>query len=119
MSSKSKKSMSNPSKESTESQIQGRKRVAMSQGEELLKWGEKAFSLARQEAQSPAELSEFVAITVGKHAKRCGFTEEELRKWLQGAYSALWVRQSNLNPGLDMKDVLRVTMKSFKKASAA
>lgn len=97
-----KKSMSNPSKESTE--INKNK---------LLRWGELAFSLARESEQSPAEISEFVAVTVGRQACRYGFTKEELGRWLQSAYSALWVRQSNLNPGLDMKDVLKLTIRAF------
>lgn len=79
----------------------------------LLRWGEEAFALARPGERSPRLTSEFVAITVGRQALRLGFSEQELKRWLQSAYSSLWVRQSNLNPGLDMKDIQKLTLQSF------
>lgn len=69
--------------------------------------------MARQSETNAADVSLFVAATVGKQAKRLGFTEAELSRWLQSAYSSLWVRQSNLNPGLDMKDVRAAVFKAF------
>ena len=82
---------------------------------ELLEWGIKAFALARESEKNNADISAFVATTIGKHAIRCGFTKEDLSKWLQSAYSALWVKHSNLNPGLDMKDISNIVFKSFNK----
>lgn len=82
----------------------------------LLRWGEKAFQLAR-DAPTPAERSEFVAYTVGAQAHRYGFTERELSRWLQGAYSSLWVRQSSLDPGLDNADVRRLVLRAFNAAA--
>jgi len=81
--------------------------------EKLRQYGVKAFELAREAEDTPEARSEFVAYTVGACAKRMGMSEEELSKWFQGAYSFLWVKESNLNPGLDAKDVRRYLLQGY------
>ena len=98
----------------TEEKRRALQETAGSKEARLLRWGEKAFTLARESEKTAADVSRFVALTVGRQAKRYGFTEKELGQWLQGAYSSLWVKQSNLNPGLDAKDVRKLTFQAFK-----
>lgn len=77
--------------------------------------GVSAFALAQDLEQTPEGRSTFVAYTVGAFARRLGVEESELSKWLQSAYSSLWVKHSNLNCGLDMKDVRRLVFKTYRK----
>ena len=62
---------------------------------------------------TPAARSTFVAMTVGKQARRLGFTKGELDKWLQASYAALWVKHSALNCGLDLKNIRKILHKAF------
>jgi len=71
-----------------------------------------AFSMFR--SSDPARTSEDVAYAVGGQAKRKGWTEQDLKRWLQSAYSGVWVRQSNLNPGLDLKEVQNALLKGWR-----
>jgi hypothetical protein len=84
-----------------------------SKEDRLMQWGVKAFDVARETEETSAGVSEFVAMAVGNQARRYGFTEKELSSWLQSAYSSLWVKQSRLNPGLDLKDVRAIVLKAF------
>jgi hypothetical protein len=81
-------------------------------GEELTRWAENAFPLFRCEDR--AQTSEAVALTVGRQAARMGWTEDGLVKWLQTAYGSVWVRQSDLVPGLDLKDVQKALLRGFR-----
>jgi hypothetical protein len=85
--------------------------IIMTKQAELHRWGVEAFNLVQNEM--PEERSDFVARTVGAHAQRLGFTEQELSRWIQSEYSALWVKHSALNPGLDMKDVRKIVLFAF------
>lgn len=82
-------------------------------GKILDKYAEQAFSLFR--SKDPARTSEDVAFAVGAQAARMGLDKVQLKKWLQTAYSAVWVKQSNLNPGLDLKDVSKALLKGFRR----
>lgn len=78
-------------------------------------WATQAFQNLRRHINGNAyELSTDVAATVGRHANRIKMSKEDLIKWFQGAYGRIWVRLSNLNPGLDAKDVLKVLLKGYK-----
>jgi hypothetical protein len=82
----------------------------------LTQWAKMAFSLLRKEDVSPfgdEELAEAVAITTGAHAFRIGLTEQELNRWLQGAYGLVWVVQQGLRPGLDFKDVRKAALRGY------
>lgn len=86
--------------------------------EQLTKYAEEAFRVLRRPGEdNPHGLSLNVATTVGFHASRLGMTEKELSEWLQSAYGAVWVRQSNLNPGVDMKDVRAEVIRRFREKS--
>jgi len=79
--------------------------------QELLRWGVKAFALFR----SGEDPERDVAATVGKQAAKIGMTEKELSSWLQGAYSTLWVKQTNLKPRYDMKDIRKFVLSAYNK----
>ena len=81
----------------------------------LQEYGVRAFATAREVESNPADRSTMVAYTVGAQAYRLGMTEEEMSRWFQGAYSSLWVRESNLNPGLDAKDVRERLLQAYRK----
>ena len=71
-------------------------------------------TLRGRTGSASAELSLDVARAVGVQAKRWGVLKKDLQKWLQMTYGAVWVRQSNLNPGVDLKEVLKVLMVAYK-----
>jgi hypothetical protein len=83
----------------------------------LTQWAKMAFSLLRKEGVpsfGDEEVgAEAVAITTGAHAFRIGLTEQELSRWLQGAYGSVWVVQQGLRPGLDMKDVREAALRGY------
>ena len=66
--------------------------------------------------ESPAERTRATAMTVGAQAARSGVSVPEMRKWLQSAYGSVFVRDSNLNPGMDLKDVLKYMLTGYAKA---
>lgn len=75
-----------------------------------------AFSVLRKEgipSFDDEELAEAVAITTGAHAFRIGLTEQELNRWLQGAYGSVWVVQQGLRPWLNMKDVRKAALRGY------
>lgn len=79
----------------------------------LHRYGVSAFRLAREVENSAEARSTFVAYTVGKQARRLAISEEDLSSWFQRSYSSLWVRESNLNPGLDAKDVRKFVLQGY------
>lgn len=84
--------------------------------EEITRWGRKAFQTTRElEIRDPVERTTFVAITCGAHAARKGMSEVDLVEWLQSNYSALFVKESSLNPGLDLREVHKILMRSYQR----
>ena len=83
--------------------------------EALSRWARMAYTEIRTSSPtiSTAEWSLFVAHTVGAQAYRSGFSEQELSRWLQKAYGAVWVIGSNLNPGMDAKDVRKAILSAY------
>ena len=61
------------------------------------------------------ELAVDIAYAAGSHAAREGATKEQISKWMQSAYSCVWVRMLSLNPGLDMKEVRGYVLFAFMK----
>lgn len=72
-----------------------------------------AFKLLRRVGEDQSVTATSVAYAVGHYARRNGITGEQLSRWLQSAYGLIWVRQGGLNPGLDLKDVMKAIMKAF------
>jgi len=70
-----------------------------------------AFKMFRR--SDTTETSTDVAYAVGAKAKRAGIPFPAVGKWLQKAYGSVWVRQTNLNPGLDLKDVSRLMKRAY------
>lgn len=76
-----------------------------------------AFELFRDD---PAEdRAKSVAYGVGAEARRLGVSKDDLSKWLQGAYGSVWVRQGNLNPGLDLRQVREAMYNAYDRAGGA
>jgi len=63
-----------------------------------------------------AERAEILAVSAGATAKRLGVSDEDLKRWLQGAYGRIWVRLGSLNPGLDLKEVSKIMLGSYTRA---
>lgn len=72
---------------------------------ELTSYARKAFSTFRGVSGGPAALSEDVALAVGAHAARVGISRQRVERWLGTGYGSVWVRESGLVPGLDLKEV--------------
>lgn len=72
---------------------------------DLNKWATSAFEIFHIPGGDPAERSRSVAYGVAAMAVRHGISKDVLKRWLQGAYSSIWVRLSQLNCGMDLKDV--------------
>ncbi len=85
----------------------------------LYKHGRNAYQMSFSMEDTPEERARVVAVTVGAQAQRLGISKEDFGKWLQSAYSGLWVKESSLNPGLDAKDVRKIAFSSFKKHAVA
>jgi len=79
----------------------------------------KAFSLFRSRPENTAELSRDVAYHVGAQAKRLGYTKNELGSWIQSAYSGVFVRETRLNPGLDLKEIRDILFKAYDRTKSA
>ena len=82
---------------------------------ELEQYAMRAFQLLRRPDDTAAETATSVAYVVGTQAKRMGISQEQLGEWLQSAYGKVWVRNGNLNPGLDLKEVKAAIMKAYTK----
>lgn len=82
--------------------------------EQLTGWAVSAMRLFADEA--PYERTRSVATTVGAQAARAGVSVAEMRVWLQAAYGAVFVRHTNLNPGMDLKDVQNYMLAGYAKA---
>lgn len=78
------------------------------QEKSLTDWAVQAFSLFRDPSRSTRELSEDVLYAVIGKAKRDGITADQMIGWLQRAYSGVWVRQTDLKPGVDLKDLVKI-----------
>ncbi len=82
----------------------------------LTKYAKGAFGLFLRQHQEPVEqVVRDVARLVGRHAKRLGITEDEVSRWLQSAYGDVWVRETGLNPVLDLKDVRKIIFAEMRK----
>jgi hypothetical protein len=80
----------------------------------LTDWARQAFQLFHDEP--PRERAMAVATTVGRQAARSGMSANEVSRWLQGAYGAVWVRMGGLNPGADLKEIRKQILKVMPKA---
>lgn len=81
---------------------------------DLTAWCVKAFAQATEMAKGDAkERATILAVTAGRKAKRLGMTLEEMKTWLQSAYGSVWVKLGRLDPGMDLKDVLKVMIKAY------
>jgi hypothetical protein len=76
-----------------------------------------ADEMARGRSGTPdevaAERASILAITAGSYAKRKGMSEDDLKKWVSSNYGQIWVRLGGLNPGLDLKDVVKVALRAY------
>lgn len=64
-------------------------------------------------ADTSSERSEIIATSVGAQAARSQWDKQQLRKWFQTGYGAVFVRLQNLNAGADLKDLVKIAEKSF------
>lgn len=83
----------------------------------LYRWADKVFAMINKDhsTDTPEEKAMFAAATLGRQAKRLGFNPEGLEAWLSEAYGRVWVKKMNLNPGMDLKDIRKVMLRSFEK----
>ena len=70
--------------------------------------------LAREDC-NPRDAALSAAIIAGRHAARLGMHEKEFNIWLKSAYGRVWVKHSNLQPGVDFKEVRKIAMIAYKK----
>lgn len=84
---------------------------------EMTAFAERAMRSAMSMADTSAERSEFVATSVGAKAARSQWDKQQLRKWFQTGYGTVFVRLQNLDPGADLKDIVKIAEKSFDIAS--
>ena len=82
---------------------------SMDHEKKLTGWATQAFALFRDPTRDNAETSMDVLSTVLRQAKRMGLTADQVIRWLQSAYGSVWVRQTNMNPGVDLKDLVQET----------
>lgn len=94
-------------------------KTAVSNEDKLTKYISTSFNSMLHEHNEPKErVVVDMAKIAGRHAKRLGMSKKELERWLQSAYGRIWVRQTNLNPGLDMKDVRKYALDGYNKKVA-
>lgn len=79
----------------------------------LSSYAVRAFQIFRDEPARERSLA--VAHTVGRQAARLGMDERGLQSWLQAAYGSVWVRQSNLQPGADLKEVRKELLAGYRR----
>lgn len=92
--------------------------------DDLLARGRRLFVQLREEiGPDPSgdygEVSEMVALTLGATAGRQGMSETDLRRWLQSSYGNLWVRETGMRPGLDLKDIQKLLLKGYNRTKRA
>lgn len=81
----------------------------------LTKRATAAFKMFRSEHDlSGKELSLEVMRTVLGAAKRIGLSAEQVAKWLQSAYGSVFVVNSNLVPGVNLKDLNAMAKKTLR-----
>jgi len=90
----------------------------MSKEDELTAYAERSYAWAVEMESDSRERALVLAATVGAQAGRLGLSPTEASRWLQGAYGAIWVRLSNLNPGADLSEVRSVMLKSLQRVMA-
>jgi len=77
-------------------------------------WANMGFQILRRPGDSKKALSFTVAALVGRQAVRIFLEEKDLAEWLQSAYGSIWVRNSNLVPGADLKEIREVMIKAYR-----
>lgn len=78
------------------------------------KYAPKLIRLARQYDAPPERAARETAISVGRHAVRLGWGEDELSEWLSHNYGRVWVKETALKPGLDLKDVRKYALRELR-----
>jgi hypothetical protein len=86
---------------------------------DLTKYAIRAYDMLSRPSDSPFEKAQSVAYAVGGYAARKGMTEIEIRKWLQNAYGRVWVMKGNLDPGMDLKEVSKAILKTYRRTIRA
>jgi hypothetical protein len=94
--------------------VLGKKKSKGQPMDELTRYAKRAYQNAMKMADTAEERAELTAITVGRQAKRMGFDFQSVSMWLQSAYGNVWVKGGNLNPGMDLKDILEIIKKVMK-----
>jgi hypothetical protein len=90
------------------------RRTTQSASDELTSYACRQYENSREMAgEDSRERALLLASTVGRHARRLGLTQDEVSKWLQGAYGYVWVRLGNLNPGADLKEIREAVLKAM------
>lgn len=77
-------------------------------------WAVEAFRVFRPLSSDHRYVSQSVAFTTGRHARRCGLTEDGIRAWLQDNYGRIFVRENQLNPGADSKEILDWMIQAYR-----
>ena len=67
----------------------------------------------RRSGDTHEEFSTSIAVAVGCHARRSLISQTQLKNWASSAYGYIWVKENNLNPGMDLKDVVKVLLKAY------
>lgn len=71
------------------------------------------------EPNDPAARSTMVASTLALWAARAGYSLNDLLKWLQVGYGSVFVRENMLNPGLDLKGIVRIMTRRYEQVRLA
>lgn len=68
----------------------GWEEIIMEPEKKLDHWAGQAFRLLGRSGSSAAGLAEDVAYTVGRRAAELGLSDEQLSRWMDGAFRAIW-----------------------------
>ena len=71
-------------------------------------WADMGFTLFALPQDSKRKVSEIVGGLVARQAVRSYVAKDDLGRWLQVAYGAIWVRRSGLVPGLDLQELKKI-----------
>ena len=86
---------------------------------DLTLWAIRAMQLFKEDMPHPLSdedrilIAESVAITTAKQAKRLNMSWKEVVRWLQNNYGKVWVIESGLRPGMDLKDISQIMEKIY------
>ncbi len=94
--------------------VLGKKKAVGPDLDKLTKYAKRAYQQSIDMALSNEERASITAVTVGRQAKRLGFTKEQVTRWLQSAYGAVWVKGGNLNPGADLKEIRTMLFRAMR-----